>query len=120
MFAAIAVAGGLAADELHLFHAETPLGPWQPHPMNPVVSDVRSARPAGRVTRRDGEWYRVAQNGAISYGHSIAIIRIDRIDLIDYRETVVDTVLPDWAPRLVATHTLNHDGAVTALDARQT
>ncbi len=28
--------------------APGPLGPWQPHPANPVVSDVRSARPAGR------------------------------------------------------------------------
>jgi hypothetical protein len=34
-------------DELHAFHAETPLGPWQPHAANPVVADARFARPAG-------------------------------------------------------------------------
>ena len=34
-------------DELHLFHADRLLGDWQPHPRNPVKSDVRSARPAG-------------------------------------------------------------------------
>ena len=36
-------------DELHLYYAESPLGPWQPHARNPVVSNVLSARPAGRL-----------------------------------------------------------------------
>jgi hypothetical protein len=116
LFTAIAPVDGTAADELHLFHAATPLGPWTAHARNPVVSDVRSARPAGRLFRRDGAWYRVAQNGAISYGHSIVIVRIDRIDLDGYRESVVDEIRPDWAPRLIATHTLNSDDDITAMD----
>ena len=120
MFAAVSVDGGIATDDLHLFHAETPLGPWAPHPMNPVVSDVRTARPGGRLYQRDGAWYRVAQDGAVTYGHSIAIIRIDRIDLDGYAETVVDVIRPDWAPGLVGTHTINTDAGLTAVDALRT
>ena len=120
MFAAVAVDGGIAADELHLFHAATPLGPWSPHVRNPVVSDVRTSRPAGKIYRHDNGWYRVAQDGAISYGHSISIIRIDRIDLEDYRQTVVDVVPPTWAPGLSATHTINSDGGLTVVDAIRT
>ena len=117
MFAAIAASPGAAADELHLFHAATPLGPWTAHVANPVVSDVRTARPAGRPFRRDGVWHRVAQDGAVSYGHAMAILRIDRLDLSGYHETVVDTILPRWAPGIIATHTFNADGDLVALDA---
>lgn len=117
MFAAISATDGGAADELHLFHAETPLGTWTAHARNPVLSDVRTARAAGRVYHHDGAWYRVAQDGAVSYGHSIAIVRIDRIDLDGYRETVVDVIRPDWAPGLVATHTINTHHGLTAVDA---
>ena len=117
LFAAIAVGTGTAADELHLFHAETPLGPWIAHERNPVVSDVRTARPAGRLFQRDGRWYRPAQDGAVSYGHSIAILRIERIDLHGYHERIVRTIRPTWQPGLLATHTLNADGHLTAIDA---
>jgi hypothetical protein len=119
MFAGIAGPDALAADELHLFHATTPLGPWTRHARNPVLVDVRSARPAGRMYRDDGRWYRVAQDGAISYGHSITIARIDRLDVTGYAETVVDVIRPDWAPGLVATHTLNLDSGLLAIDARR-
>ena len=117
MFAAITPPGGLLADELHLFHADAPIGPWTAHRQNPVLSDVRSARPAGRVYRRGDDWYRPAQDGSLSYGHSIALARIDRIDLDGYRETVVDVIEPNWAPNLIATHTLNSDDGLTAVDA---
>ena len=34
-------------DELHLYVADRPQGPWRAHRRNPVKSDVRGARPAG-------------------------------------------------------------------------
>ncbi len=117
MFASMALDDGIAADELHLFHAETPLGPWTAHDRNPVVSDVRTARSGGRLEQRDGAWYRVAQDGEVAYGHSIAIVRIDRIDLAGYAETVVDVIRPDWAPDIIATHTINSADGLTAVDA---
>ncbi len=56
MFVNIGVEGASTWDELHLYSAPTPLGPWVPHARNPVKSDVRSARPAGRVFSRGGVW----------------------------------------------------------------
>jgi hypothetical protein len=54
MFATVAGPSGSYWEDLHLFHSATPLGPWTPHRSNPVVTDVRTARPAGRPFRRGG------------------------------------------------------------------
>ena len=48
MFTCMAAAGARAYDDLFLFHATDPRGPWIPHRRNPVVSDARFARPAGK------------------------------------------------------------------------
>ncbi len=116
MFTAHAIPGGTAADELHVYHATSPFGPWTAHVANPVVSDVRTARPAGHCFERDGTWYRVAQDGAATYGHAIVILRIDHLDLTDYRETVVEVIRPDWAPGLTGTHTLNRVDGLVVVD----
>ncbi len=116
LFVAISVPGGNAADELHLFHAETPLGPWTPHDRNPVVSDVRTARPAGRIYEQDGRWFRPAQNGERTYGHSIVILEIEELDVDRYREREVATIRPTWLPGLLATHTINFHSHLATLD----
>src|SRR2546421_9920387 len=62
LFVNVAVDGSGNSDELHLFSAATPLGPWTPHRSNPVKSDARSARPAGRLLFHGGAYYRPAQD----------------------------------------------------------
>jgi hypothetical protein len=74
---------------LHLFHAETPLGPWTPHALNPVVADVSSARPAGQPFVLDGVLYRAGQDCSRSYGCGVAIARVDELTPTAYRETIV-------------------------------
>jgi hypothetical protein len=103
-------------DELHLFLAENPLGPWRPHPWNPVKSDVRSARPAGRVFLWNGHYYRPSQDCSTAYGHAIVLNRIERIDTREYREVAVARILPSWRPRLVGTHTINAVAGLTVID----
>jgi hypothetical protein len=119
LFAAIAGTPGAAADELHLYHATSPLGPWTAHPRNPVVSDIRTARPAGRPYRHDGQWYRPAQDGSVGYGHSIAVVRIERLDPEGYREHVAGVIGPTWLSGLIGTHTINADGQLTAIDGNR-
>ena len=42
--------GGSSLNALHVYWAESPLSEtWHPHPANPVVRDIGSARPAGRI-----------------------------------------------------------------------
>jgi hypothetical protein len=116
MFATIAATGAASTDELHLFSGPGPLGPWQPHQDNPVVSDVRSARPAGWLFRHDGAWYRPSQDCTQRYGRAIVLSRIDRLDLDGYREQVVGRIDPDWTRGGLGTHTLNRAGRSVLLD----
>lgn len=106
-------------ETLHLFHAETPMGPWIPHQANPVKIDVRSARPAGRLFEHGAHWYRPAQDCSIRYGYGIQVNRIERLDRHDYREQVTATIGPGWYPGLVGTHTLNHCPGMTVIDGRR-
>jgi hypothetical protein len=116
MFVSMAAAGARMFDELHLFHAQSPLGPWQPVAGNPVRSDVRNARPAGRLFRRDGRWIRPAQDGSGRYGRAIHFRRVERLDLEGYAESEGGVLEPDWSRSAVGTHTWNAAGSLAAID----
>jgi hypothetical protein len=118
MFTNTAAPGASFWDELHLFHAPSPLGPWTPHRLNPVVSDVRTARPAGALFQRGSAWYRPSQDSARGYGSATNIQRIIRLDLNDYEEVTVGKLLPRWRPGLTGIHTVNALGGLTVIDAR--
>ena len=117
LFTCMAEEGALAYDELFLFHADSPFGPFTPHRKNPVISDVRSARPAGRLYHDGVAWHRPAQDCAARYGYATVINRIDRLTPDEYAETTVARIEPDWDPRIVATHTFNRAGNLTIVDA---
>jgi hypothetical protein len=90
-------AGDAERDEnaaVMLFHASSLDGPWAPHPLNPIVRDVRCARPAGTPFVLDGVLYRPAQDCSTSYGARVALARIDVLTTEAYRETVVAHVAP--------------------------
>jgi hypothetical protein len=117
MFASSGVDGGEVNDELHLFSSDRLLGDWKPHRRNPVKSDVRNARPAGRLFTEGGELYRPAQVCAPIYGSGIAINRVTRLDDHDYAEEEVSRILPAGAGGLLGIHTLNRAGELTVTDA---
>jgi len=107
-----------AWDELHVFHADSPLGPWTPHPQNPVVSDVRRARPGGCLFQYNGAWYRPAQDCAGGYGRRLSIQRITHLDPERYEEVAVSTLAPNWWPGMNGFHTLNARNGLTVIDVR--
>lgn len=112
-------AGASSWDELFVFWSDQPFGaPWTPHPQNPVVSDCRSARPAGRMFESGGKLYRPSQNCSHRYGWGFNIARVDRLDDTGYSETIVSQIEPDWAADVVATHTFNRAGALHVIDAQ--
>ena len=116
MFASMAVGGALEWDELHLFHADSPLGPWRPHRRNPVKSDVRSSRPAGSLFEWQGSLCRPAQDCSRRYGYAISVNRILRIDTEEYREVEVSRILPGWDDSVLGVHTLNMIDGLTMMD----
>jgi hypothetical protein len=119
LFAGFAGESESNSADLLAYHSPNPFGPWTPHCRNPIVSDVRSARPAGRLFQRNGKWYRPAQDCSRSYGSAVVIQRIDSLTPSAYSETTISRIDPSWQPNLVGTHTINCDGGMTVIDARR-
>jgi hypothetical protein len=119
MFVTLCMPGGPRADELSLFYADSPLGPWTPHPRNPIVSDVTRARSAGAIYRDDdGALIRPAQDGSRGYGYAVTLYRIDVLDERQYRESPIGTLRPTWHRRLRGTHTINRSPHYEVTDGR--
>jgi hypothetical protein len=108
----------LKCSELSLFFSDSLFGPWIAHPKNPIVCDIRRARPAGRLFHESGELIRPGQDCAECYGHAISLNRVELLSETDYHETTVSTILPNWAPGLSANHTLNMDSRYEVLDGK--
>jgi hypothetical protein len=112
--------GASTDDELFLYFSDRLLTQdWQPHPCNPIVSDVRCARPAGRIFHHEGNWCRPAQDCSGRYGRAIVLQRIDAIDEHDYAESTIKRIEADWDPDIICTHTLSHMGQLTCIDGQK-
>ncbi|MCA0019152.1 formyl transferase, partial [Mesorhizobium sp. B264B1A] len=116
LFATVRDGGGAFSDALHLWSAPDFRGPWTPHPKNPVLIDIASARPAGRMVEREGQLLRPVQDCRRSYGAALGIARIVHLDL-DGMSQVVETILTPgalWSGRKL--HTLNEAGGLEFID----
>lgn len=118
LFANVAEHEGVSLDdELFLFYADDlETQAWQPHPLNPIISDVRRARPAGKIFERDGRLYRPSQDGSRIYGYGFNFNEIVTLNEDDYQEREVLRVRPDWDKSLIATHTFAHADQLTVID----
>lgn len=104
-------------DELFLYSADRLDGEWLPHPANPIKSDVRSARPAGRMYRLEGELFRPAQIGVPLYGAGISLNRVLKLNAEEYSEEEVGRILPPGGSGLLGIHTINRAGNLVVVDA---
>ena len=102
--------------ELCLYWSTSLEGPWHPHPANPVVSDMGTARPAGALFRCGDELIRPGQDCSRRYGEAVVLNRVDVLSTDEYRETPVGRIAPDWLPGLVGTHTYTFDSRYEFLD----
>jgi hypothetical protein len=117
LFANVREAGGSSLNALHLFWADSPLADvWTPHPRNPVVQDIGSARPAGNIFLEDGQLIRPAQDSSRRYGGSLRFNRITALTEEDYREETVSVFAPGGG-KVRATHTFNQAAGLTVVDA---
>jgi len=107
-------------DELFLFSADNPLSEsWTPHPCNPIISDVRRARPAGAIFEHHGILYRPSQDCSKCYGKAVGINQIVKLNEREYEEREVTTIEPLWDKDISKIHTLNHVGRLTVADGFQ-
>lgn len=107
--------------KLSVFHSAQLLSGWEPHLLNPVKTDIRSARPAGTpFLAGDGVLHRPAQDSSRSYGESISIMRVEELTPHRFNETVVARIGPEReGPFPDGIHTVSAAGPVTLVDGRR-
>ena len=111
--------GGSNSDELFLFYSDDPLtDKWEPHSKNPIISDVRQARPAGKIFSFKGDIYRPSQNSSKFYGYGISINQINNITKNEYEETSITSILPNWDNNITGVHTFAYDSGLSMIDAK--
>lgn len=111
--------GGSSWDELFLYSSPTFDGDdWQPHPLNPIISDCRTSRPAGPIFLSNGNLYRPSQNSSGHYGYGFNISHIKTLNEHEYEEEIISQVEPDWSPEVISTHTFCHVDRLTVIDAQ--
>lgn len=104
--------------ELFLFFNEDLFSDsWKSHPQNPIITDVRMARPAGKIFVKDGKIYRPSQDCSGRYGRAINICQILTLSETDYYETPVYRINPDWDKDIKGTHTYNFENNFVVTDA---
>ncbi|MCG8469365.1 MAG: hypothetical protein MJB57_14360 [Gemmatimonadetes bacterium] len=104
-------------DELFVFWTDDPIrGEWRPHAKNPVISDVRRARPAGAFVRVDGDLIRPSQDCARRYGWGIRLNRVEVLTPDRYEETELALITPEFQPDVVGAHSFAQVGRLTMVD----
>ena len=103
---------------LFLFYAETLEGEWKFHPSNPVSTDVRANRGAGRIECVESRVIRPSQCCSPVYGYSFALREITALSPEKYEERLLREFTPEQL-KMEATHTYNRIPGVEVIDAAQ-
>jgi hypothetical protein len=102
-------------DELHILYADSPRGPWRAHRGNPVKSDSRSSRPAGRIFRDGEDVIRPAQDCSLQYGREVVFNKITRLTPDEFEEVELGRLRTPWNGS-TGCHTFNQLDGVTVVD----
>lgn len=108
--------GTSTQDELSIFYSEALQGEWKPHRANPVKSDSRFSRPAGRIVQQNGRLFRPAQNCDRTYGAGIAWFEITELTPTSFNERKIT----DWDGRtelsMDGLHSFDQLGSLQVID----
>ena len=119
LFASQPFMGAGHSDELSLFYSSNPIGDeWIPHPKNPIISDVRKARCAGKIFEYNGQFYRPSQDCSVYYGRGVIFNKINTLNELEYDEVVVDRVYPNWDEEMIGLHTFAYEKNLTMFDGK--
>jgi len=112
------IPGQPGSDDLSIFSSDSLLsGHWTPHPLNPVLLDVRRSRSGGALFEADGILYRPSQDCSVRYGYGLRINRVDLLSSDDYRESEVAFVEPELDQSVLGIHTLSLSKNLMVTDA---
>lgn len=107
---------GSYSDTLYLWSAPDFRGPWTPHRANPVLIDIASARPAGRIVVRDDRIVRPVQDCSRGYGATLGLMQVDRLDDDGFAQSLLSRIEagPLWPGSRL--HSLNTAGGFEFID----
>ncbi len=113
--------GASPHDELFLFYTEDTENDfitteWIPHSLNPIVSDVKTARPAGKIFTENGKTFRPSQNCSHHYGYGVNINEITLLSETEYKEKLITCIEPDWDKDVIATHSYSKVKGLVVMD----
>lgn len=119
LFTNITTGNEKAYDNLYLFFAESPFSDnWTPHPLNPIIKDIQSARPAGKIYKEGNTLIRPSQDCSIRYGYAINLNKIIKLSETEYSETLQKKIIPPKDnPNMLSTHTWNSIEGIRTIDA---
>lgn len=113
------VEGASDWDELHLFYRDDLFsGDWKEHRQNPIVSDVKRARPAGRVFESNNKLIRPSQNCSVRYGYGVQFNEIVELNESSYKEELISSIEPDWDKSIIGVHTYSRDKQLSVIDGQ--
>lgn len=102
---------------LFVWHAPQPTGPWTPHAGNPVKTDACSARPGGTPFVSAGKLFRPSQDGSRRYGGRVVLNQVDVLTPSSFAERSVGFVEPRRGSRYPdGLHTISGVGDRTLID----
>jgi hypothetical protein len=94
--------------ELNVFSSNSLLTDiWKPHPLNPVIKDVKTARPAGKLFKIKNKLYRPSQNCSNHYGYGLNISEITELNATAFKEQIATSITPNWSKNISCTHSFN-------------
>jgi hypothetical protein len=109
--------------KLHIFVSDSLLGPYTPHPKNPVKNGLDGTRSAGNFIEIDGTIYRPTQNCKNNYGESITINKITELNFENFTEEPYMTINIDRKNKnnhdVHSIHTINVLGNNIVVDGEQ-
>jgi hypothetical protein len=118
LFANVKENNGSSLDSLHLFFSDDPLSNrWAPHPCNPIVHDLSSARSAGRIFMRGEKLIRPSQDNSRRYGYALRFNHIIQLNETEYEEKIESSFKPPRGTKILGTHTFNQSNDLTVIDA---
>lgn len=110
----------LSCTHLHAFYSDDLTGPYQSHLNNPIKTDIRSARPAGRPFIMNDLLFRPAQDCSVAYGGRTSIQQIVQLDPYTFEERPFGTIEPFRGSEFPeGIHTLVEAGPFTVFDAKK-
>ena len=107
-------------ERLHIWYAEDLLGPYKPHANNPVKTDVRSSRPAGRLFYYGEILLRPVQDSSMRSGRRIILNQVVKLNPLEFVETQYAALNPAQDSKFgLGMHTFNVSDNLIVVDGKR-